>query len=53
MFVFLDIDKYCSSFDMLVAIDAFPDSMIFKFENVTGDDAIGSACRIGHDDDCP
>lgn len=24
---------------MLVAIDAFPDSMIFKYENVTGDDA--------------
>jgi methylene-tetrahydromethanopterin dehydrogenase len=24
---------------MLVAIDAFPDSMIFKFENVTGEDA--------------
>ena len=24
---------------MLVAIDAFPDSMIFKYENVTGEDA--------------
>jgi methylene-tetrahydromethanopterin dehydrogenase len=39
VFVFLDTDKYCSPFDMLVAIDAFPDSMIFKYENVTGDDA--------------
>ncbi len=39
VFVFLDTDKYCSPFDMLVAVDAFPDSMIFKFENVTGEDA--------------
>jgi hypothetical protein len=39
VFVFLDTDKFCSPFDMLVAIDAFPDSMIFKYENVTGDDA--------------
>jgi hypothetical protein len=39
VFVFLDTDKYCSPFDMLVAIDAFPDSMIFKFENVTSEDA--------------
>jgi hypothetical protein len=39
VFVFLDTDKYCSPFDMLVAIDAFPDSMIFKYENVTGEDA--------------
>jgi hypothetical protein len=39
VFVFLDTDKYCSPFDLLVAIDAFPDSMIFKFENVTGEDA--------------
>jgi len=39
VFVFLDTDKYCSPFDMLVAIDAFPDSMIFKFENVTAEDA--------------
>ncbi len=39
VFVFLDTDKYCSPFDMLVAIDAFPDSMIFKYENVTADDA--------------
>lgn len=33
VFVFLDTDKYCSPFDMLVAIDTFPDSMIFKLEN--------------------
>jgi hypothetical protein len=39
VFVFLDTDKYCSPFDMLVAIDAFPDSMIFKFENVNSEDA--------------
>ena len=39
VFVFLDTDKYCSPFDMLVAIDAFPDSMIFKYENVTDTDA--------------
>jgi hypothetical protein len=25
VFVFLDTDKYCSPFDMLVAIDASPD----------------------------
>jgi len=39
VFIFLDTDKYCSPFDMLVAIDVFPDSMIFKYENVTGEDA--------------
>ncbi len=39
VFVFLDTDKYCSPFDMLVAVDVFPDSMIFKYENVTGEDA--------------
>ncbi len=39
VFVFLDTDPYCSPFDMLVAIDAFPDSMIFKYENVTGETA--------------
>ena len=39
VFVFLDTDKYCSPFDMLVALDAFPDSMIFKYENVTSEDA--------------
>ena len=39
VFVFLDTDKFCSPFDMLVAIDAFPDSMIFKYENVTDADA--------------
>jgi hypothetical protein len=39
VFVFLDTDKYCSPFDMLVAVDAFPDSTIFKYESVTGEDA--------------
>jgi hypothetical protein len=39
VFVFLDTDKYCSPFDILVVIDAFPDSMIFKYENVNSEDA--------------
>ncbi|MDR0460193.1 MAG: hypothetical protein LBH62_01955 [Nitrososphaerota archaeon] len=39
VFVFLDTDKYCSPFDMLVAVDCFPDSAIFKYENVTSEDA--------------
>ena len=39
VFIFLDTDKYASPFDILVAIDAFPDSMIVKYENVTGEDA--------------
>jgi hypothetical protein len=39
VFIFLDTDKYASPFDMLVTIDAFPDSVIFKYENVTGEDA--------------
>jgi hypothetical protein len=39
VFIFLDTDKFCSPFDMLVATDAFPDSNIFKYENVTGEDA--------------
>ena len=39
VFVFLDTDKFCSPFDILVTIDAFPDAKIIKFENVTGDDA--------------
>ncbi len=39
VFVFLDTDKYCSPFDMLVALDSFPDSTIFKYENVTSEDA--------------
>jgi Methylene-tetrahydromethanopterin dehydrogenase, N-terminal len=39
VFVFIDTDKYCSPFDMLVATDAFPDSTIFKYENVNYEDA--------------
>jgi methylene-tetrahydromethanopterin dehydrogenase len=39
VFFFLDTDKYCSPFDLLVAIDAFPDSLLFKYENVTGEEA--------------
>jgi hypothetical protein len=39
VFVFLDTDKYCSPFDMLVVTDVFPDSMIFKYENVTAEEA--------------
>jgi hypothetical protein len=39
VFIFLDTDKFCSPFDMLVVQDVYPDSAVFKFENVTGDDA--------------
>ena len=39
VFVFLDTDKFCSPFDILVTLDSFPDSVIVKYENVTGDDA--------------
>jgi len=39
VFIFLDTDKYASPFDMLVTTDAFPDSMIFKYENVNSEDA--------------
>jgi len=39
VFIFLDTDKFCSPFDMLVVTDAFPDSNIFKYENVTGEEA--------------
>lgn len=39
VFIFLDTDKFCSPFDMLVALDVYPDSTIFKFENVTAEDA--------------
>jgi hypothetical protein len=39
IFLFLDTDKFCSPFDILVTIDAFPDATILKYENVTGADA--------------
>lgn len=39
IFIFLDTDKFCSPFDMLVAQDIYPDAAVFKFENVTGEDA--------------
>jgi hypothetical protein len=39
VFIFLDTDKYCSPFDMLVAQDLYPDSAVYKYENVTGEDA--------------
>jgi len=39
VFIFLDTDKFCSPFDMLVAQDVYPDAAVYKYENVTGDDA--------------
>jgi len=39
VFIFLDTDKHASPFDMLLALDLYPDSAIWKFENVTADDA--------------
>jgi len=39
VFIFLDTDKFCSPFDMLVVQDLYPDSAVYKFENVTGEDA--------------
>lgn len=39
VFIFLDTDKFCSPFDILVAQDVYPDAAVYKYENVTGDDA--------------
>ena len=39
VFIFVDTDKHASPFDMLLALDLYPDSAIWKFENVTADDA--------------
>jgi hypothetical protein len=37
--IFLDTDKHASSFDILTAIDIFPDAAILKYEDVTVEDA--------------
>jgi methylene-tetrahydromethanopterin dehydrogenase len=39
VFVFLDTDKHASPFDILTAIDVFPEAEILKYEDVTGEDA--------------
>jgi methylene-tetrahydromethanopterin dehydrogenase len=39
VFIFLDTDKHSSPFDMLTAIDIFPDAEMLKYENVTPEDA--------------
>jgi methylene-tetrahydromethanopterin dehydrogenase len=39
VFVFLDTDKHASPFDILTAIDVFPEAEILKYEYVTGEDA--------------
>lgn len=38
VFIFLDTDKHASIFDILVTMDAFPEAMIIKYENVTAAD---------------
>ena len=38
-FIFLDTDKHASPFDMLLTLDLYPDSVIWKYENVTVEDA--------------
>ncbi|RLG96113.1 hypothetical protein DRO37_00040 [Candidatus Bathyarchaeota archaeon] len=38
-FIFLDTDKHASPFDMLLTLDLYPDSAIWKYENVTVEDA--------------
>ncbi|PVX23099.1 MAG: methylenetetrahydromethanopterin dehydrogenase [Candidatus Bathyarchaeum sp.] len=37
--IFLDTDKYASPFDMLVAIDLYPDAQIINYSNVEINDA--------------
>ena len=37
--IFLDTDKYASPFDMLVAIDLYPDAQIINYSNVEVNDA--------------
>src|SRR5512136_114287 len=39
VFVFLDTDKHASPFDILTAIDVFPEAEILKYEDVTVEDA--------------
>jgi methylene-tetrahydromethanopterin dehydrogenase len=37
--IFLDTDKHASPFDILIAIDLFPDAQILQYSNVTPEDA--------------
>jgi methylene-tetrahydromethanopterin dehydrogenase len=37
--IFLDTDKHASPFDILTAVDLFPDAQIFTYSNVTHDDS--------------
>jgi len=39
VFIFLDTDKHASPFDILMAVDALPEVVILKYENVTVEDA--------------
>jgi hypothetical protein len=39
VFIFLDTDKHASPFDILTTIDVLPDVTIFKYEDVTVEDA--------------
>ena len=39
VFIFLDTDKHASPFDILTTIDAFPEAIIIKYEDVTAEDA--------------
>ena len=43
--IFLDTDKYASPFDMLVAIDLYPDAQIINYSNVE----VGDAKRLIQD----
>jgi methylene-tetrahydromethanopterin dehydrogenase len=38
VFIFLDTDKHASPFDILTTIDAFPESTVLKYEDVTVED---------------
>jgi len=39
VFIFLDTDKHVSPFDILTAVDLFPDAQILQYSNVTPEDA--------------
>jgi methylene-tetrahydromethanopterin dehydrogenase len=39
VFIFLDSDKNASPFDILIALDAFPDATVLKYEEVTAAEA--------------
>ncbi|MGB9959679.1 MAG: methylene-tetrahydromethanopterin dehydrogenase N-terminal domain-containing protein [Candidatus Bathyarchaeales archaeon] len=39
VFIFMDTDKHASPFDILMAVDALPETVVLKYENVTVEDA--------------